>query len=232
MSSRRRTPRYQQTHREGQQQELDHRVAWGVEALVADRHSSRQVEESGERCEGEVEIHGRWLNRYRVWHPLDHVSARYVRRLPDGSIGPGARIHLVEILGRNPKYKVDVVTTIEKLDEEGFIHNPKSHGPRLARMEYAWREVAGGTLYKNSLVVPRDHGYWIFRKVVVPLLFPEPKGRAWVKHNVEEVGMFENFLPDLYRLHKPPFETRTHNDPDAATPTIERIPPRGIVAGS
>ena len=39
--------------------------------------------------EGDVEIEGRLLNRYRVWHPRDHVSARYVHRVPGGSIGPG-----------------------------------------------------------------------------------------------------------------------------------------------
>jgi DAPG hydrolase PhiG domain len=29
--------------------------------------------------EGDVEIEGRLLNRYRVWHPFDHVSARSAR---------------------------------------------------------------------------------------------------------------------------------------------------------
>ncbi|MFL5936209.1 MAG: DAPG hydrolase family protein [Gaiellaceae bacterium] len=151
--------------------------------------------------EGDVEVDGRMLNRYRVWHPFDHVHARYVRRLADGSIGPGAQIELLEYLGRNPKYKVDIVTTIEKLDEEGYIHNPVSHGVSLARMEYTFRETGDGTVYENCLIVPRDHGSWFFRKVVVPILFPESKGQAWIKHNVEEVGCFENFLPSLYRAH-------------------------------
>jgi len=36
-----------------------------------------------------------------------------------------------------------------------------------------------------------------FRKVVLTILLPEPKGHACIKHNVEEFGCFENFLPDL-----------------------------------
>jgi hypothetical protein len=151
--------------------------------------------------EGDVEVEGQTLNRYRVWHPFDHVHARYARRRPDGTIGPGAQIDILEYLGRNPRYKTHILTTIEKLDEEGYIHNPVTHGVSLARMEYTFAEVAGGTRYENCLIVPRSRGSWFFRTVVVPILFPERKGQAWIKHNVEEVGCFENFLPDLYRLH-------------------------------
>jgi len=69
--------------------------------------------------EGDVEIQGRRFPRYRVWHPLDHVYARHVRRAPDGSVGPGAQLALCEYLGRNPRYKIEAVSTIEKLDETG-----------------------------------------------------------------------------------------------------------------
>jgi hypothetical protein len=161
--------------------------------------------------EGDVDIEGRLLNRYRVWHTFDHVYARYVRRLPDGSIGPGAQIELLEYLGRNPKHKVEILTTFEKLDEEGCIHNPVVRGISLARMEDTFREVAGGTLYDSALIVPSGRRSWFFRKIVVPILFPEPKGQAWIKHTVEAVGCFENFLPDLYRR-----ETRQQSAASAA----------------
>ena len=29
--------------------------------------------------------------------------------------------------------------------------------------------------------------------------FDEKRGRAWIRHNIEEVGNFESFLPQLYR---------------------------------
>src|SRR5262249_24883249 len=32
----------------------------------------------GHFADDDVEIHGRWFSRYRLWHPLDHVYARYV----------------------------------------------------------------------------------------------------------------------------------------------------------
>src|SRR5689334_21344236 len=59
--------------------------------------------------EGDIVIAGQRVNRYRAWHPYDHVHASYARRCPDGTVGPGAAIRLREYLGGNPKYKVDTV---------------------------------------------------------------------------------------------------------------------------
>lgn len=151
--------------------------------------------------EGDVVIAGRRVNRYRAWHPYDHVHASYARRRPDGSIGPGAQIRLREFLNGDPRYPVATVTTIEKLDEEGFIHNPCLHGiSGLVRMEYSFERVPGGTRYLNRLLIGGIEGW---RSAVTPLLqrfgFPEPKGLAWLRHNIEEVGLFEHILPPLYR---------------------------------
>ncbi|WP_341704445.1 DAPG hydrolase family protein [Ferrovibrio sp.] len=151
--------------------------------------------------EGDVEIGGRRVNRYRAWHPFDHVHASYAHRLPDGSVGPGAVIRLREYLGGNPGYAVNITTRIEKLDEEGFIHNPELHGiSGLARMEYRFTATATGTLYENSLLVGGQAGW---RRTITPLMqrfgFPRQRGLAWLRHNIEEVGLLENFLPALYR---------------------------------
>jgi hypothetical protein len=151
--------------------------------------------------EGDVIVDGRRVNRYRAWHPYDHVHASYARRLPDGSVGPGAAIRLREYLGANPAYEVDTVSDIEKLDEEGFIHNPRLHGvPGLVRMEYRFTRVPQGTLYENRLIIGGAHGW---RRWASPLMqrfgFDRARGMAWLRHNIEEVGQFENFLPGLYR---------------------------------
>lgn len=151
--------------------------------------------------EGDVEVQGRRINRYRAWHPYDHVHASYARRLPDGSVGPGAVIRLREFLGANPRYEVNATTVIEKLDEEGFVHNPSAHGfTGLARMEYKFTPVSGGTLYENRLLIGAASGWRrALNPVVQGLVFDEARGVAWLRHNVEEVGMLEHFLPGLYR---------------------------------
>lgn len=151
--------------------------------------------------EGDVLVQGRRVNRYRLWHPYDHIHASYLRRRPDGSVGPGAVIRLKEILGGNPRFVVDVHSEIEKLDEEGFIHNPVVHGMRgIARMEYTFKEVPGGTLYENCLILGLAGRLGrLMQPALSRIAFPPGKGQTWLRHNIEEVGMFENFLPGLYR---------------------------------
>jgi hypothetical protein len=151
--------------------------------------------------EGDIVVAGQRINRYRAWHPYDHVHASYVRRCPDGSIGPGAAIRLREYLGANPRYNVDTITEIEKLDEEGYIHNPRLPGiSGLVRMEYRFTRVDTGTLYENRLLVGGVQGW---RRWATPLMqrygFDHAHGLAWLRHNIEEVGLFEHFLPELYR---------------------------------
>ncbi|MDO8903089.1 DAPG hydrolase family protein [Hydrogenophaga sp.] len=153
--------------------------------------------------EGDIEIEGQRYNRYRVWHPYDHVHASYAQRLPDGSVGPGAVIRLREYIGANRRYLVNIHTRIEKLDEEGYIHNPMVHGiGGLARMEYRFTRVPGGTLYENCLIFGHASPWFrVARPLVAALAFPQGKGEAWLRHNIEEVGALEHFLPGLYHAH-------------------------------
>jgi len=90
---------------------------------------------------------------------------------------------LCEVLGRDPRYTIDVVSTIEKLDEDGFIHKVVVRGFELARMEHSFRETADGMLDENCLIVPGTHRLAFVSKVLVPWKFPEPKGRAWLKQH-------------------------------------------------
>lgn len=149
---------------------------------------------------GTMEVEGRTYPRYRVWHPLDHVEHAYVHT-PPGGVGPGSVFHIHEVLGRNPVWRVDVLTDVTRLDPGGFAHRPRVHGLRgLARMDYRFERVAGGTRYVNSMTIGAPLPRWA-RGVNAPLLalaFDEARGRAWLRHNVEEVGSFEHFLPALY----------------------------------
>jgi len=150
--------------------------------------------------EGDIDLGGRTWPRYQIWHPIDHISIRYARRLADGSIGPGAQIHIREALGGNLEHLVDIVTTIEKLDETGFIHAPYVGGLPLARLEYSFTPIDGGTVYDNSITFGPDIPVIrpLFNALIRPRAFPDARARAWLRHNVEEVGNFQFFLPDLY----------------------------------
>lgn len=152
--------------------------------------------------DGVIEVGGRTVPRYRAWHPRDHVAVAYVRRSRDGSnMGPGSRVRIQELFGADPANAVDVVEDVERLDEGGFVHGSRRAGHEVVRMEYTFDLTARGTLYRNSLTVGAPAGplraplnHWI-----LPRLFPREKGIAWQKHNVEEVGNWQFFLPRLYR---------------------------------
>src|SRR5689334_14829458 len=62
--------------------------------------------------EGTVDVDGVPFNRYKVWHPVDHVAVEYAKKLPDGSVGPGAILHITEMFGGRPEYLVDVFSEI------------------------------------------------------------------------------------------------------------------------
>ena len=140
--------------------------------------------------------------RYRLWHPVDHVALTYVRPATDGRrFGAGAQVRIQELFGGRPENAIDVVSTIEFLDETGFAHADRVFGRPVAEMRYRFDAVPGGTRYENSLTVGLP-GIALFNDVVRPWLFSEAKGRAWLTHNVEEVGNFEFFLPALFAQEK------------------------------
>ncbi|TGL56408.1 hypothetical protein EHQ58_17445 [Leptospira ognonensis] len=154
--------------------------------------------------EGDIHFQGNTFNRYHVWHPEDHVHVSYEKRLPDGTVGKGAILRIVEYLGRQKKYIVNVISPIEKLDDSGFIHNPRLYGfLPIARMEYSFKNIQNGTLYENCLIVGwKGFSFKLLRPLFEFLFFDRKHGLAWIKHNIEEVGQFENFLPELYLKEK------------------------------
>ncbi len=183
--------------------------------------------------DGDMDIDGHSYPRYRVWHPFDHVYAVYVRRCPDGSIGPGAQIANLEYLARNPRYKVRVVATVERLDEEIFIHNVVVAGLHVVRMEHIFEQVQGGTRFGHFMYVPGAPTGRL-GNAAVTALFSHSKGQAWLKHAIEEMGNLENFLPALYERElgitaevSRPTQPDTEHDapiaPVASAPRLESV---------
>jgi hypothetical protein len=152
--------------------------------------------------EGTVEVQGRTYPRYLVWHPRDHIHWALARPAPDGSAGVGARFRIVEALGRNPAYLVDSVEEVERLDERGIALTRRLLGEEVFRLEHEFLYVPGegATRYLSCMRLGTASllGRAVVNRVIRRRLFPEAMGRAWLRHNVEEVGTFEQFLPGLY----------------------------------
>ena len=138
--------------------------------------------------------------RYRVWHPLDHIHWELERSAPDGAVGEGARFRIVEMMGRDERFPIDTVDRVEKLDLTGIRLVLRIAGAQFFQLEHTWSRAEGATHYTSVMDVGgrsalgRPIDAFLRRRVFVPGM-----ERAWLRHNVEEVGYLEHFLPDLYR---------------------------------
>lgn len=142
---------------------------------------------------------GQTYPRYRVWHPLDHIHWELKREAPGGGAAEGARFRIVEAMGRSEAHYVDSIDRVEKLDRTGIRLVLRVAGAQFFQLEHTWSEGRGRTHYVSVLDLGSRSrlGYPVnayLRKHVFGAGMPE----AWLKHNIEEVGLFEHILPELY----------------------------------
>jgi hypothetical protein len=160
-----------------------------------------------------MEIAGQTYPRYRVWHPLDHIYYKDVSHAPDGSGSAGTRRHIVEAFGAYTRYLINVIDRVVQLDDKGILLSTEQAGISLLSMsmlapvpfhfsslEHQFFPVANGTRYESRLLIGVDStlGRFLVNPIVRPLFIGYEMARAWLRHNVEEVGNFEYFLPQLY----------------------------------
>ena len=149
---------------------------------------------------GDMKVKGSRLNKYLVWHPNDHIFWELVRPGEDGGASIGAQFRIVEAFGRNPDFYVDVINTVTRLDVTGFTALTYKLGQEIARLNHDFISVNDGTQYLSTLIVgsPMPFIGRFINAGVHRALFTEAMGRAWFKHNIEEVGLFEHILPSNY----------------------------------
>jgi hypothetical protein len=149
---------------------------------------------------GEMEVEGRRLNRYLVWHPLDHIRWELARPGPDGRASVGAQFRIVEAFGRNPDFYIDIIDTVTRLDAGGITLVGYRLGQQISCLNHDFLPIEGGTQYVSTLTIGTSLP--VVGAILNPLLhaaiFTEAMGRAWLRHNVEEVGLLEHIVPLIY----------------------------------
>lgn len=137
------------------------------------------------------------IDRYLAWHPVDHIRWELARPAPTGGAAEGARFRIVEAFGGRPKYRVDVVDRVEKLDETGIRLVQRVAGVIVFSLEHTWSAGAEGAHYVSVLDVGARSAFMTPVNRLLGRRFPDDMVRAWVKHNIEEVGQLEFLLPQL-----------------------------------
>ena len=153
---------------------------------------------------------GRTVPAYWLWHPTDHVSATLSGATgPGGTAKPGCNITIREAMQFERyewRYKVDQTLKVLKVGENDWAMGKVLPvlGPALV-LRIQFRDVFDGA----------EHvGVHYHYEVVIGVQGRDPVSRfinrritrkfgaeffaAWERHNVIEVGTFENFLPALH----------------------------------
>jgi len=149
---------------------------------------------------GTMTYQGKTYAKYRVWHPKDHIHWSLEKSKSRNDIGVGAHFRIVEAFGRNPKQLVDSTEVVEKLDKTGIRLVRRIAGIEVFSLEHQFIPAGQNTNYKSQMIVGTNHKLFkrIFNGYIRPFIFTEAMAKAWLLHNIEEVGNFEFFLPELY----------------------------------
>jgi hypothetical protein len=137
------------------------------------------------------------IDRYLAWHPIDHIRWELARPAPGGGAAEGARFRIVEAFDGRPEFKVDVVDRVEKLDETGIRLVQRVAGAVIFQLEHTWSAGVDGVHYVSVMDVGARSGLLAPLNRLLCRRFSDEMLRAWVKHNIEEVGQLEYLLPQL-----------------------------------
>jgi hypothetical protein len=148
---------------------------------------------------GDMTVDGERVARYLVWHPRDHIRWELARPAPGGGAGEGARFRIVEMFAARREYYIDTTETVEKLDPTGIRLARRMLGVPVARLEHYWSACHDHAHYVSVLDIgARARLFRPVNAILTRRVFPADMAHAWLRHNVEEVGRLEQFLPALY----------------------------------
>ncbi len=147
--------------------------------------------------DGTVYYGGVVIDRYLAWHPLDHIRWELARQAPGGGAAEGARFRIVEQFGGRPEYRVDVIDRVEKLDETGIRLVQRLAGVVIFQLEHTWSPGCDGTHYVSVMDIGARSALLTPLNRLLIRRFGDDMLRAWVRHNIEEVGQLEYLLPSI-----------------------------------
>jgi hypothetical protein len=143
---------------------------------------------------GEMTYKGKTYPKYLVWHPKDHIywSMTQKKKKP--------YFRIVEAFNCDMSMLIDSTECVEKLDDTGIKLVKTIGQTEVFSLQHDFIEQGNGTLCKSQMIVGVNKKPFgkLFNSYIRHFIFTEAMAYAWLKHNVEEVGNFEFFLPELY----------------------------------
>lgn len=171
---------------------------------------------------------GRVVSAYLLWHPIDHYEASLSGRLgPNGESRVGARISIREAMQYDEygwKYPVNAALKIHYVGDDGWAMGrslPYLGPVMMLRIHFKDVHEGGvhlGVHYHYEVVIglsgENPVARWVNRRISAK--FGPEFFAAWHRHNVIEVGVFENFLPAVYAQREDTGSLEYRRDMDKA----------------
>ena len=171
-----------------------------IEHDVVKGCSPKMIEWWFKNIGGTMAYQGKEHNRYLVWHPTDHILWELAKKSAGGKAEVGAKFRIVEAFNGNLDWKIDTTEEVTKLDDSGIRLSNKFLSLEVSCLEHWFIEDPLGTKYMSRLQVGSETpiGKYLINPLVHKYIMTLEMTRAWLTHNIEEVGNFEYFLPELY----------------------------------
>lgn len=179
---------------------------------------------------------GQQVPGYWLWHPVDHLSAELSGALgPGGVAQTGCSIHIREAMQYDRygwKYPVDSKLKVLYVGSDGWAMGKvlPLFGP-VMMLRIHFKDVLEdgqhvGVHYHYEVVIGATGNNPVARFInrrITGEYGPEFFA-AWQRHNVIEVGTFENFLPALFaqNLTGSPLEYTREMNPDLPSPDTQQ----------
>lgn len=145
-------------------------------------------------------IDGTTYPAFLVSHPKDHISLESEKADKERPLTAGDFVTIVEGYQRNPDFTTNERLEVVRRDETRFALRATRSGVTVADVEFHYEDGPDGLKVRNLLTVGVAKGIFkpIVNRMIIPWLYYEDKNYAWLLHSVEEIGNFENFLPEIF----------------------------------
>ncbi|MFX1259735.1 MAG: DAPG hydrolase family protein [Promethearchaeota archaeon] len=129
--------------------------------------------------------------RYKLWHPNDHISFKWEKTLEKGHFGAIQRV--VEIVKVPTMLRIRWEETRSIPIKAAYSHLVvgsvlDSNDKPLTWILHEYESIDDGTRSRTTFRLASKTPRWFIK--------------ALRKHNIEEIGEFTNFLPKLYEENK------------------------------
>lgn len=153
-----------------------------------------------------IDFSGPEISVYHLWHHRDHVAVTQLSDGADGETNRGfrksAKSRIQEVFN-DYRSKVDAEATTIELNDAEFTLIVSQFGMTVAKLAHHYNAEGNDLRFfteshigsRLPVVGP------LFNWLILPWLYSLRKGEEWIRHNIEESGQTEKFVPVLYKYH-------------------------------